>query len=217
MNRLGIIAVYCWASTIIFGAADYLRDIKPVLKARCYACHGALKQKSNLRLDTAANIRKGAKAGPVATPGKINESELITRITSKDLEERMPPEGEPLKSEEIAAIREWISDGMPAPTNEMPEIDPKNHWSFQPIKRPPIPALNPKSSFRNPIDNFIEAQRRNHNLTASPPAPKLVLLRRVYLDDRLDYSARGVVLLGSTNQGQSIFGKTRSSISWTSS
>ena len=27
-------------------AADYLHDIKPVLKARCYACHGALKQKT---------------------------------------------------------------------------------------------------------------------------------------------------------------------------
>src|SRR2546423_1274046 len=31
---------------------DYGRRIKPLLTARCYTCHGALKQKSNLRLDT---------------------------------------------------------------------------------------------------------------------------------------------------------------------
>jgi len=169
-------------SEINSNAVDYLKDIKPVLKARCYACHGALKQKAGLRLDTAANILKGAKAGPVVTQGKINESELLARITSKNLEERMPPEGKPLKSQEIAAIRGWISADLPAPAHEQSEVNPKDHWSFQPIKRPSIPALNPKSSFGNPIDNFIEAQRREHNLTANPPAPKLVLLRRVYLD-----------------------------------
>ncbi len=48
---------------------DYLRDIKPVLKARCYVCHGALKQKAKLRLDTAALIRKGGRHGPAILPG----------------------------------------------------------------------------------------------------------------------------------------------------
>ena len=74
-------------------AADYLRDIKPVLKARCYACHGALKQKAGLRLDTAANIRKGAKGEAIVTPGKPADSELVYRVTAMDLDERMPPEG----------------------------------------------------------------------------------------------------------------------------
>ena len=54
--------------TLTAGAADYLRDIKPVLKARCYACHGALKQKAGLRVDTAANIRKGAKGEAIVAP-----------------------------------------------------------------------------------------------------------------------------------------------------
>ena len=44
-------------------SADYLREIKPLLKARCYACHGALKQKSDLRLDTGESIRRGGKQG----------------------------------------------------------------------------------------------------------------------------------------------------------
>ena len=31
---------------------DYLTRVKPLLRARCYACHGGLKQKAGLRLDT---------------------------------------------------------------------------------------------------------------------------------------------------------------------
>lgn len=38
---------------------DYLKQIKPVLKERCFACHGSLKQESDLRLDTGNLIRKG--------------------------------------------------------------------------------------------------------------------------------------------------------------
>ena len=45
-------------------AIDYLRDVKPLLQTRCYACHGALKQQSGLRLDTAASILQGGESGP---------------------------------------------------------------------------------------------------------------------------------------------------------
>ena len=31
---------------------DYLSQIKPILSTKCYACHGVLKQKSKLRLET---------------------------------------------------------------------------------------------------------------------------------------------------------------------
>ena len=94
-------------------AADYLRDIKPVLKARCYACHGALKQKAGLRVDSAANLRKGAKGGDVLAVGKPVESEMLARLTAEDAEERMPPEGAPLMLAEIEAISEWIAAGAP--------------------------------------------------------------------------------------------------------
>lgn len=33
---------------------DYIKQIKPRLRERWYACHGALKQEGGLRLDTAA-------------------------------------------------------------------------------------------------------------------------------------------------------------------
>ncbi len=46
---------------------DYVRDVKPLLAKHCYACHGALKQKSGLRLDTVALMRKGGDSGPASS------------------------------------------------------------------------------------------------------------------------------------------------------
>ena len=112
-------------------AADYSRDIKPIFQERCYACHGALKQKAGLRLDTALNIRKGAKSRLVVVPGDPVNSELIARVLSSDSEERMPPEGAPLEPEEIEGIRKWIADGTPVPEGEKPQADPREHWAYQ--------------------------------------------------------------------------------------
>src|SRR5687767_1400015 len=72
---------------------DYLRDIKPLLATRCSPCHGALKQKAGLRLDTAASIRKGGDGGPAIVPGQPGESLLIEAVTGEGSMGRMPPEG----------------------------------------------------------------------------------------------------------------------------
>jgi hypothetical protein len=76
-------------------AVDYTRDVKPILKARCFACHGPLKQKSKLRLDTVAFMRKGGRNGPVIAPGQVEKSLLLHRISATDEADRMPPEGKP--------------------------------------------------------------------------------------------------------------------------
>src|SRR4051812_5835763 len=78
---------------------DYQSQIKPVLRERCFACHGALKQKGGLRLDTAAFALKGGDSGPAIAPGDVAASLLLERVTAADESERMPPEGEPLRPE----------------------------------------------------------------------------------------------------------------------
>ena len=50
---------------------DYLRDVKPILKGRCFACHGALKQKAGLRLDTAALDPQGRTPRPGGRAGRM--------------------------------------------------------------------------------------------------------------------------------------------------
>src|SRR5262245_38839815 len=90
---------------------DYSRDIKPILRERCYACHGALKQKGKLRLDTVALMTDGGKSGPAVSPGRSAASLLLERVCDKNDASRMPPEGKPLTAEQIALLKAWIDQG----------------------------------------------------------------------------------------------------------
>ncbi len=150
---------------------NYLVDVKPVLKQRCFACHGTLKQEAGLRLDTVNAMRKNDILG--------KDGGLLMRITSLEHDVRMPPEGEPLKAHEIAAVRGWIESGAPAPDNEQPEADATSHWAFQPVKRPPNSLAN---GDLNLIDSYFEARYKTDGLVAQPAAARTVLLRRLYLD-----------------------------------
>src|SRR4051812_15987658 len=161
---------------------DYTRQIKPVLRARCYACHGVLKQKGGLRLDTAALAIKGGKIQAAITPGDVEASPLIDRVSAEDGAERMPPEGEPLKPAEIEALRAWIAQGAKAPADERPERDPRDHWAFKAPRRPEPPAVRNKDWVRNPIDAFIAIEHERRALTPQRPADKRAWLRRVSLD-----------------------------------
>ena len=162
---------------------DYLKDVKPVLAARCYACHGALKQESKLRVDTAEFIRQGGKRGPAIVAGKPATSLLLKKVSAHSLDERMPPEGEALHAPQIAVLRAWIAAGALAPKDEKPESDPREHWAFKAPAKPPIPTIgNRQSTIGNPLDAFLEAQRRQQKLTAQPPADPALWLRRVTLD-----------------------------------
>lgn len=161
-------------------ADDYLKLVKPVLKARCYACHGALKQESDLRLDTAASIRSRTDS-PIVDLKQIDLSEMLVRILSKDDDVRMPPEGESLKPAEIDAIRKWIASGAPAPEHEEADSDPREHWSFQRPVQSDVPSGDGITT-GNPIDAFITAKHRELGLHPVGPVEKSLLLRRVYLD-----------------------------------
>jgi mono/diheme cytochrome c family protein len=162
---------------------DYQAQIKPVLQARCYACHGVLKQKGGLRLDTAASAIKGGKEGPAISPGDIDESPLVDRITAAEGDPgRMPPEGEPLKPAEVEAFRAWIKQGANAPADERPERDPLDHWAFRTPVRPALPRVEHPEQVKNPIDAFLLAKQQERGLTPQKPADRRVWLRRVSLD-----------------------------------
>src|SRR6267142_1269861 len=87
---------------------DFARDVQPIFKSACYQCHGPEKQKGKLRLDAKAIALHGGKSGKAIVPGRADESELLRRLTSKDEDERMPQDREPLTAEQIAVIRAWI-------------------------------------------------------------------------------------------------------------
>src|SRR5215813_60041 len=113
--RFAFFLSVCSVSSVVFSSSahadspiNYTRDIRPILSARCYACHGPDegKRKAKRRLDVRdAAVKKAIK------PGDAAGSELIARITSKEATEVMPPPTSkmpPLTMQEIDLIRRWI-------------------------------------------------------------------------------------------------------------
>lgn len=154
----------------VVAAVDYLKDIKPLLQERCYACHGALKQKAGLRVDTVSLMKSGGDEGNAIAQ---DHALLLERVTTTDLDERMPPEGEgaAFTPEQVALLKTWIQAGAPGPADEKAEADPREHWAYHP----------PKSTGRS-LDALLSQRLQSRHLQPRPPAAPEVWLRRVYLD-----------------------------------
>jgi ankyrin repeat protein len=97
---------------------DYDRDIKPILSANCFACHGQKQAQSGLRLDLRQNAMRGGDYGAVIAPGKSAESKLILRLAGSDAGLQMPPAG-PLPEGDISVLRAWIDQGADMPGRAM--------------------------------------------------------------------------------------------------
>ena len=100
-------------------SALFAQQVRPILAARCYSCHGADVQQSGLRLDSLAALLKGSEFGPVVTPHSAEKSRLIRRLMAQD-RPRMPYGGPPLSESQIAAISQWINAGAPGPDDGTP-------------------------------------------------------------------------------------------------
>ncbi len=152
---------------------DYVKQIKPLFAEKCYACHGVLKQESELRLETRSLMLKGGASGPVIVPEHAEKSLIVERISTNP-DERMPPAGEgtALKPDEIALIKRWIDQGAIAPAEKIP-VAPQQHWAFLRIEKP---------TAADSIDGFLRVKRAEHSLKTQPPAERSILLRRLYLD-----------------------------------
>lgn len=117
---------------------DFSKSIKPILEKTCLECHGATKDKGDLRLHT-----KEAALAHAVVPGKPEESELFKRVSlPKDHDDIMPPKGEPLTAEQVAVLKAWIAQGAEWPEglvlgagDDKPKKD-----DFAELKAPADPA-----------------------------------------------------------------------------
>ncbi len=157
---------------------DFSKEIEPIFIKRCYECHGPDKQKGSLRLDSKPAALRPAKSGkPAIVPGKPIESELLTRVSTKDPDEVMPPKGNPLSESEIATLRAWIESGA-----EWPQVDPTQHWAFlKPLRSRP-PELRNALWAHNEVDQFILSRLERIGLSPQTETDRATLIRRVSLD-----------------------------------
>ena len=111
------------AASLSANAATFRDTIEPIFAARCEECHGNSKRKGGLQLVPIA------KAFPVdgpddredwtIEPGDVAASLVVRRVElPRDDPDAMPPEGEPLTPEQIAALKEWIAGGAEYPKDE---------------------------------------------------------------------------------------------------
>ena len=177
-----LVAIGWWATSIARAdVVDYQRDVKPLLAARCHACHGALKQEAGLRLDTGNSIRRGGDSGAAVMAGQPTESLLLQRVSASETTQRMPPEGKPLTQAEVELLRKWITAGARSPADEKPADDPRSYWAFQRPVRPKLPAVTGTPT-ANQVDSFTGETLANRGLAQLPSADRATLLRRITLD-----------------------------------
>lgn len=117
---------------------DFEREILPILKNNCLACHNQTKAKADLILETPQTILKGGESGPAVVPGKSAES-LLLKLAAHQDKPSMPPRenkvaASNLTPDQLALVKLWIDQGAKgevraaAPINWQPLPD-----GFNPI------------------------------------------------------------------------------------
>ena len=177
----------CAAATASAKELVFEKDVRPILKAYCFMCHGeANEREGGLDLRLARLAQQGGDSGPAVLAGKHKESLLVERIRSKE----MPPSKKKVTPEELAIIQQWIDQGAKTARPEPQEIghgplfteEEKAYWAFQPIQRPPVPQVKHAQQVKTPVDNFLLTRLEQEGLSYSPPASKETLIRRATYD-----------------------------------
>jgi hypothetical protein len=176
-----------WAAESRSEAVHFETHVRPILKAHCWHCHGESEElKGSLDSRLARGLIHGGDSGPAIEPGDHSHSLLFQRIVAGE----MPPGEKKLTQVQIDVIARWIDEGAKTARAESESLPPgnqfsdeeRNHWSFQPICRPPVPEVRNAELVRSPIDAFLLAALEAKGLSFGPLADRPVLIRRVYFD-----------------------------------
>ena len=115
----------------------YAKDIKPILQASCFNCHGDRNPKGGINLTSLENVLKGGKDGKIVEVGSGEKSLIVEAVsqlnpkTSMPLKPRAPRGGmagtnapaggppatpppapaKPLTPEQVGLVRAWIDQG----------------------------------------------------------------------------------------------------------
>src|SRR4051794_33096935 len=102
---VGLIVAWASSSMMVCGAAragdkgrlTYEQDVRPILKAHCFQCHGdEEKPKAKLDLRLVHFLTRGGTSGAAIVPGHREESLLCERLEADE----MPPGDKKLSASE---------------------------------------------------------------------------------------------------------------------
>lgn len=106
---------------------DFEKDLLPVLKKNCLACHNTTKARGDLNLETPALIRKGGSSGKAVVPGDPEDSLIYISAAHQDEDLIMPPEGNKVKASnfspvELGLLKRWIEGGATGEVSSVPDV-----------------------------------------------------------------------------------------------
>jgi cytochrome c553 len=143
------------------GTDFFETKVRPLLAAKCYACHSAKSAvpMAGLRFDDPAIARKSA-------------AKILPAVRYESV--GMPPTGK-LKPDEIATFEKWAELGAPVPATPTiaatKSTQNTNHWAWQPLR--PAPGN---------IDQQIRAKLAGNGLTPALAADHRTLIRSLSFD-----------------------------------
>lgn len=119
------------------GEIDFYRDVYPVLKSNCIACHNKTTTKAALNMETPEAMRKGGDSGEGVIPGNGAES-LIFEAAARTGDLEMPPKGNKsgasnLTPDELALLKTWIDQGARSSIRQARQV----------VWQPLPPGVNP--------------------------------------------------------------------------
>lgn len=164
---LSFVRIFLLAASAFFplladpGTDFFETKVRPLLAAKCYACHSAKSAApmAGLRFDDPATAHKSA-------------SKILPAVRYESV--GMPPTGK-MRPDEIATFEKWAEMGAPVPaTSAITAAKPTQgsiHWAWQPLR--PAPG---------DIDQQIRAKLAENGLTPAPAADHRTLIRRLSFD-----------------------------------
>ena len=149
------------------------KQVRPLFVEHCSECHGAKKSEAGLRLDTKRGFTKGSDTGPIVVAGNVDGSRLMQVLKHSPNDTQMPPKRK-LSDEKIAVFRKWLELGSPWPDEANGAGDgssAKNHWAFQPVRRPLVPSppsSGERARVRGPSGNETPTSQSTSSAAPQP-------------------------------------------------
>ena len=139
------------------GPVDFEKEILPILRRNCLACHNATDAESDLVLETPATILKGGSEGASAIAGKSAES-LLFKMAAHKMDPVMPPEDNDVGAknftpEQLGLLKLWIDEGA---KGEVASTGGPIEWQPLPVSVNPVYALDVSSH-----GEYVAAGRAN--------------------------------------------------------
>jgi hypothetical protein len=144
---------FFFATVLAASAADFQKDIQPILEKNCYECHSEKtgKRKGGFVFDELETFKLDIADNDVAQirPGNPDGSHFLEVIVNASHEKHMPPKGQ-LSSGDIRKLTDWIKEGA-----LLPGIKPAVASASTPSS--PKKALPPIMSWTNLEGKTIRA------------------------------------------------------------